>query len=99
MNARRRIVKDNLLAFGMKVTSNLVHPHCCIAFDEVGADINMTCDGADTKKYVSRKGTHSKQEVAKKGKQFTTLPIVTLNGKPLICVVIILSDTNIYSRK
>jgi len=53
----------------------------------------MTCDGADTKKYVSRRGTMSKQQVAKKGKWFTTLLLIALkdreDGKLLMCVVII----------
>ena len=80
---------DELNSFGMKVETELTHPHCCLVMDETGGDTNMMNDSASGgKKFVGRKGQEVRQNAGKKGKRYTTIGLTGLDGKPAMCIVI-----------
>ena len=89
MNSKGDIVDNVQESFGCKVTTSLNLPELCIVMDEVGGDLNMLNDGhSGGAKYLARKGDTPKINSTKKKKKFTVLGLTTLNGTPLMCVVI-----------
>ena len=76
-------------ALGMKVTIDIKRPDLGIVFDEVGCNLSQQNDhhvgGA---KYVTTPGDHAYQSSCNKDSHFTCLGLTTLEGEPLLCVVI-----------
>jgi hypothetical protein len=76
-------------AYGMKVTTKLLHPHCCLTMDETGGDTSMMNDGnVCGEKFVGRKGQAVKRPAGKKAKKYTTIGLTGLDGKPAMCIII-----------
>ena len=76
-------------AYGLKVSTDLHLPQCCVVMDEVGSDLNMMNDGhLGGTKFITRRGNNAVINSTKKSKRFTVLGLTTLTGDPLMCVVI-----------
>ena len=76
-------------SYGMKVTTKLTHPHCCLAMDETGGDTSMMNDGAAAgEKYIGKKGQSLRRPAGKKRKKYTTIGLTGLDGNAAMCVVI-----------
>ena len=76
-------------SYGMKVSTKLTHPHCCLAMDETGGDTSMMKDGAaGGEKYIGRKGQAVKRPAGKKAKKYTTIGLTGLDGNAAMCIVI-----------
>jgi hypothetical protein len=79
---------EELESFGMKVETQLTHPHCCLVMDETGGDTNMMKDSASGgKKFVGRKGEEVRQMGGKKGKNTQPLDSQDLMAS-LPCVLL-----------
>ena len=98
MNSTGDLVDDVEQAYGCKVTVSLNLPQFCIVMDEVGGDINMINDGhSGGTKYLSRKGDTPNINSTKKKKKFTVLGLTTLDGQPVMCVLIMEGkDHNVF---
>ena len=83
------IVESESESYGCKVSTQLHLPQCCIAMDEVGADLNMLNDGSiGGSKFLTRKGVLAKMNATKKSKRFTMLGLTNLCGDAIMCVII-----------
>ena len=49
----------------------------------------MLMDLTGSTKYVTIAGDSARQKALKKGKRFTTLPLISLYGYPVMCVMVI----------
>jgi hypothetical protein len=89
MNAKGDVCAE-VDAVGCKVQTNLIRPDLCIVMDEVGANTSQINDGhVGGTRYVVGKDKEARQLSTKKDKRFTCLGLTTLDGNPLMCVVII----------
>jgi hypothetical protein len=62
----------------------------CIVLDEVGSSLSMVNDGhIGGAKYICEKGDEPKTPSSKKERHFTCLGLTALDGKPVMCIVII----------
>ena len=60
MDKSGKIVSDESLAFGCKVTHDLIHPDWCIVGDEAGGNISMKGDGhVGGRLYLKAKGKNA----------------------------------------
>ncbi len=85
-----KIVSDKSLAFGCKVTHDLIHPDWCIMGDEVGGNISMKGDGhVGGRLYLTAKGQTVSRKASKVDRRFTLIGLTSLNGQPVMCIVII----------
>ena len=77
-------------ALGCKVTHDILRPDMCIVGDEVGGNISMKGDGhAGGELYLCAKGTIPQKKVSNKDKHFTLMGLTSLDGAPVMCVLII----------
>ena len=77
-------------AYGCKVTHDLIHPDWCLVGDEVGGNISMKGDGnAEERLYLAPKGRVAYRKFCKADWKFTLIWLTSLNGQPVMCIVII----------
>ena len=77
-------------AYGCMVDVDITDPNMCIVFDEVGGNTSQKGDGHKGEaKYVCEIGSIPQQKMSEKDKKFTVLGLTCLDGKPLMCVIII----------
>ena len=90
MDKNSKIVSDKLLAFGCKVTHDLIHPDWCIVDDEVGGNILMKGDGhVGGRLYLTANGKTASRKASKADRRLTLIGLTSLNGQPVMCIVII----------
>jgi len=83
-------IADESDTLGCKITHDLIHPEMCIIGYEVGGNLNMSGDGyARGEKLLCNKYSGPQQKTSTRYKQFSLLPLVLLNGNPIIFVMII----------
>ena len=88
MDKEGNLVSEND-SYGMKVSTRLTHPHCCLAMDETGGDTSMMKDGAAAgEKYIGKKGQSVRRPAGKKAKKYTTIGLTGLDGNAAMCIVI-----------
>ena len=81
---------DESESLGCMVTHKLKHPDICFVGDEVGGNISMKGDGnAGGKKLCKEHGTISYERASTTDKRFTMIGLTSLDGKPVMCVLII----------
>lgn len=90
MNKEGVTVLDEADSFGMKVCEHLEYPKAVLVLDEAGADSAMMSDGSYAgRKVVGERGTTSRRRSTKKSKRYTIIPLVSLSGQAVMCVLII----------
>ena len=83
-------VCDESQAYGCKVTHDLIHPDWCLVGDEVGGNISMKGDGhAGGRLYLAPKGRVAYRKFCKADRKFTLIGLTSLDGQPVMCIVII----------
>ena len=83
-------VCDESQAYGCKVTHDLIHPDWCLVGDEVGGNISMKGDGhAGGRLYLAPKGSVAYRKFCKADRKFTLIGLTSLDGQPVMCIVII----------
>ena len=83
-------VIDESSAFGCKTTHSLKYPDYCVVMDEVVGNINMKGDGhIGGDMYHNKAGVIVQQKVSRNDKNFTLCGLTLLNGKPIVCIVIL----------
>ena len=89
MDTNGKIVSDESLAFGCKVTHDLILPDWCIEGDEVGGNISMKGDGhIEGRLYLIEKGKTASRKANKADRRFTLIWLTSLNGCPIMCIFI-----------
>ena len=77
-------------ALGCIVTNGLIHPELCFVGDEVGGIISMNSDGnAGGKKLCTEQGTTPYEKASSTDKRFTMIGLTSLDGNPVMCLLII----------
>ena len=77
-------------ALGCQVTHRLCHPELCFVDDEVGGNISMKGDGnIGGQKLCTKQGTIPYKKASHTDKKFIIIGLTSLNGKPVMCVLII----------
>lgn len=90
MDKEGKPVLDEVDGFGFKIDIDLIHPDCVLVLDEAGADNSMVQDGAFAgRKFVGARNEEVRYNVTKKSKRYTVIPILSLSGEAVMCVVII----------
>ena len=90
MDKSGNVVRDESHAFGCKVTHDLIHPDWCLVGDEVGGNISMKGDGhVGGRLYLTAKGKTASRKASKADRRFTLIGLTSLNGQPVMCIVII----------
>ena len=68
----------------------LTHPENCVVVDEVGSDTSQKGDGhIGGAKYYCARGWIPQNQASSNDKHFTVLGFTALNGKPVMCLVVI----------
>ena len=77
-------------ALGCQVTHRLCHPELCFVGDEVGGNISMKGDGhVGGQKLCTEQGTIPYRKASHTEKKFTMIGLTSLDGNPVMCVLII----------
>ena len=83
-------VCDESQAYGCKVTHDLIYPEWCLVGDEVGGNISIKGDGhVEGRLYLAPKGRVAYRKVCKADRKFTLIGLTSLDGQPVMCIVII----------
>ena len=89
MNIEGDVVKKEEDAYGCKVEIALERLDMAIVFDEVGCNLSQECDNAKGgQKYLTGVNDQAYFSCATKHSHFTVLGLTTLDGNPLMCVII-----------
>ena len=89
MDREGNILEQEELAFGCKVTHNILRPDMILVMDEVGSDTSQKGDGSiGGEKLVCEKGTTPKENCSTKSKHWTLIGLTALDGTPVMCIVI-----------
>ncbi len=74
----------------LKTHYHLTHPENCLVVDEVGSDTSQKGDGhIGGAKYYCGRGWIPQNQASSNDKHFTVLGFTALNGKPVMCLVVI----------
>ena len=85
-------------ALGCKVTHKLSHPDYCFVGDEVGGNLSMKGDGhAGGQKFLTGTGTVPYRKCSNSEKRFTLIGLTSLDGQPVMCVLIIKGNRKKHS--
>ena len=88
MNAEGEVVEEGD-AYGCKVTLDITKPEMCVVADEVGGNTSQKDDGKiGGERWLCSPGTIPQRKISTKNKHYTTLGLTLLDGRPLMCVVI-----------
>lgn len=78
-------------SFGCQVNYKLTEPDMCFVGDEVGGNLPMKGDGhAGGQKFLTGTGTVPYRKCSSSDKRFTLIGLISLSGKPVMCVLIIM---------
>ena len=89
MDREGTICQNEELAFGCKVTHNILRSDMILVMDEVGSDTSQKGDGAiGGEKFVCEKGTTPKENCSTKSKHWTLIGLTALDGTPVMCIII-----------
>ena len=81
----------------LKTNYHLTHLEMCLVVDEVGSDISQKGDRHIAgKKYVCEIDSIPKEQASHTDKHFTLLGFTALNGKPVLCLIIIAGIKELY---
>ena len=77
-------------AYGCMVTHRLTHPEMCLVGDEVGGNLSQAGDGhAGGRLCCTARGAAAYQQVSTSEKKFTMIGLTCLDGRPIMCVLIL----------
>ena len=92
MDIAGNVVQDENLAFGCKVEIQVTRPDMAIVFDEAGCNTSQEYNNAkEGGKFITGVEDQAYVSCAKKHNHFTCPGVTTLEGLPLMCVIIISS--------
>ena len=82
-------VCEEMNAFGLRCTHEIIHPDMCLVVDEVGSNLSQKGDGhIGGQKYVVERGTVPQNKVQHRDSHFTLLGFTALSGDPVLCVIV-----------
>ena len=90
MNEKGEVVDNEEDAMGCKVSIDIHRPDMMVMFDEVGCNLSQEGDNSNGgESYLCGVADQAYQSSATKNNHFTVLGVTSLDGKPVMCVVII----------
>ena len=89
MDRDGNFVESEEESFGCKVEIVMERPDLAIVFDEVGCNLSQECDNANGGElYLTGVHDQAYNSCATRHSHFTCIGVTTLEGKPLMCVII-----------
>jgi len=80
-------------SFGCKVTLDITKPEVCVVSNGIGGNTSQKDDGKiGGEKWLTKPGTIPQRKLSTKNKHYTVLSLNLLDGRPLMCVVIMAGE-------